>query len=237
MMRKGKLYLLVAVTAVFVVAYGIFLGCTPSERKDCVVMIGDSIFALTGAEPRALMDLAGQNFRTYYQSGAELSGGNIIAARDILGQYDAAQRAGTIRTLIMDGGGNDYLIGGGFNVEEELRQAWTKLLDKARDDGVENIIVQGYYRTCTSTAQQLEGQKDLLPQLVSGAASRGIRLFVYNPDDDPWFTSKVPTAYTITDCIHPSAGASQHMAQKLWDIMVQNNIEQGQACPASNGCN
>ncbi len=236
-MKKNRLYFCVAISVVFVVAFGIFLGCQPSEQRDCVVMIGDSIFALTGAEPRALMNLAGQSYRTYYQSGAELSGGNIISPRDILGQYDAAQRAGSIRTLIMDGGGNDYLIGGGLNVEEELRQAWTKLLDNAEADGVENIIVQGYYRTCTATAQQLEGQKELLPLLVSGAASRGINLIVYNPDDDPWFTSKQPIAYTIADCIHPSAAASQHMAEMIWNLMVQNNIEQGEGCPSSGSCN
>lgn len=236
-MKKSRLYLCVAISAAFMIAVGIFLGCTPSEDRDCVVMIGDSIFALSGAEPRALMNLSGQSYRTYYQSGAELNGGNIIAPRDILGQYDAAQRAGFIRTLIMDGGGNDYLIGGGLNVEEELRQAWSELLDKAQRDGVENIIVQGYYRTCTATANQLEGQRELLPLLVSGAASRGIRLFIYNPDDDPWFTSKLPATYTITDCIHPTAAASQHMAEQLWNIMVENNIEQGQACPSTGGCN
>jgi lysophospholipase L1-like esterase len=224
---------------------GLFMAvsCTPTgQQKDCVVMLGDSIFALTGAEPAALQELAGQKWRTYYVSGAQMQGGSIIAPGDIEDQLDRAINQGAIRTIIMDGGGNDFLLGMGTvaATEAELKAAWGRILTKASSVGVETIIFQGYYQTTTATASELAVNDKIIAWLPQEGAAQGIKIYTYNPHTDSWFTSRRPASYTLIDGIHPSAAASQHMAEMIWNLMVQNNIEQGEACTGgggSGGCN
>lgn len=240
MINRTNLKLWTVILVCCVVGIGIFLGCQPiREQRDCVVMLGDSIFALTGAEPAALQRIAGQQYRHYYVSGAQLSGGSVIAPGDIEDQLERAINLGSIRTIIMDGGGNDFLLGLTFDaaVEAELKAAWGRILDKAANAGVQTIIFQGYYPTTSATAFQLRVNDEIVSWLPAQAASRGIDLYPYNPNADSWFTSQRPMAYTLIDGIHPTTAASEHMAQMLWNLMVQHGVEQGEGCPSSNGCN
>lgn len=237
-MKKNQLFICSAISLVFLLTFTIMFGCqTATEERDCVVMLGDSFFALSGVEPSTLMDLAGATYRTYYVNGAELNGGNLLTAKDIEDQLDDAISDGTIRTIIMDGGGNDFLISGTTNamVEAELKAAWGRILNKAQNAGVETIIFQGYYQTTTGTAGEYAVNDEIIAWLPAQAASRGIDLYTYNPHVDSWFTSRLPINYTQLDGIHPTAAAAKHMAEMIWNIMVSNNIEQGEACPANSG--
>ena len=206
-------------------------GCVPgSERRNCVVMLGDSIFALSGAETRYLEEMSGQTYRTYYVSGAQLEGGMI---GDIEDQYDRAARAGKIRTIIIDGGGNDYLMGGCGNpaaLEREIEAAWTRILDKAGKDGVENMVVQGYYLTASTPDSDVADYDALAKNLEEAGASRGINLVYVDPNKDSWFSSKRPSQYTIADGIHPTNAASRELARLVWTAMQENNMEQGEGC-------
>lgn len=149
------------------------VGCyEPLEKKDCVVMIGDSIFDMPPKnEINALQDLSGQKYRSYYKVGAELelSGSDLrIGVPTVQKQLEQALNDDSdISTIIFDGGGNDVLISGqfigcrtnGYNDEmdeSDLKPACTAMMDRALDAlealysdmidaGIENIVQQGYY--------------------------------------------------------------------------------------------
>ncbi|MDA8138612.1 MAG: SGNH/GDSL hydrolase family protein [Desulfobacteraceae bacterium] len=205
-------------------------------QKNCVVMLGDSIFALTGQEPAALERLSGSTYRHYYVSGAQLAGGSVIAPGDIEDQLNRAINQGSIRTIIMDGGGNDFLLGVNPDsmVEAELKSAWGRILTKAANAGVQTIIFQGYYKTTTATAFQLSINDNIIAWLPAQGAAHGIALYTYNPNADSWFKSRLPSSYTLVDGIHPTQAASQHMAQMLWNLMVKNKVEQTTSCSSSS---
>jgi lysophospholipase L1-like esterase len=213
------------------------VSCDPApETRDCVVMLGDSIFDYSDMETEYLQELSGHEYRTYYLNGAQMDGGII---QDIESQYDSAIRDGAIRTIIMDGGGNDYLMGNGSaeEIAEEVRAAYVRILDKAQDDGVENIVVQGYYLTDSSPEGNAQDVAQMAAALEAAGAARGIKLVYVNPITDSWFASRTPSQYTISDGIHPTDAASERLAQLVWNAMVANGIEQGAGCPSSGGCN
>lgn len=229
-MRK-KLLTYAMITVVCLVTIGWVGGCTPVglEQRNCVAMIGDSIFALTGQITRHLQDISHQRYRTYYISGAQMNGGMVM---DIEAQYDMAQRQGNIRTLIMDGGGNDFFFGNQLNPESiarEITAAWTRILDKAQQDNVENIVVLGYYVTATTPDNTDLDPSGMGPTLIEGAARRGINLVYVDPMTDSFFTSRRPAQYTI-DSIHPTTAAANKLADMIWAAMQANDIEQGPGC-------
>jgi hypothetical protein len=237
-MKRRNLLIYALLSVVGLVAIGLITACEPAlEQRDCVVMIGDSIFDYSDMETEYLQELSGHEYRTYYLNGAQMDGGVIT---DIEAQYDRAIRAGDIRTVIMDGGGNDYLMGSG-NAEAiaaEVRAAYIRILDKAQRDGVENMVVQGYYLTESSPAGYEEEAARVAADLEAAGQSRGINLVYVNPAADSWFTSRRPSQYTISDGIHPTDAASERLAQLVWNAMVANNIEQGAGCSSGGGgCN
>ena len=102
-----------ALMALFAVAA--LVGCTSGNSyvrqadRNEIITVGDSIFDLSGKIQQFLEERAGQTFRDYTLSGAELSGGFV--ARSVTQQYqDARQDDPNIETIVMDGGGNDILI-------------------------------------------------------------------------------------------------------------------------------
>lgn len=233
-MKTRKIFTFAGFFIVCAMLIAFITGCEPDlEERDCVVMLGDSVFALTGQETEYLEDLSGHEYRHYYENGAQLSGGSIIARDDIEDQYDEAIRDGDIRTIIMDGGGNDLLLGGEDEyteeLDQELRQAWGRILDKAESDGVENIVVQGYYMT-SSGSIEVEDLTEMGEYLEQGGAQRGINLVYVNPATDSWFASRSPDEYTLSDGIHPTDEASYQLATMVWNAMVAHNIEQGAGC-------
>ena len=40
--------------------------------------------------------------------------------------------------------------------------------------------------------------------------------------------------YILVDGIHPNAAGSEVLANLVWDAMIENNIEQGNACPVES---
>jgi len=63
------------VLALVVTTMLLMIGCYDTGtlvQKDCVVMLGDSIFALSGEETEFLQELSGQKYRTYYIVGAQV---------------------------------------------------------------------------------------------------------------------------------------------------------------------
>lgn len=238
-MKRARFFYQVMLTVACLLLIGSITSCDvptsslssfDSGRRDCVVMLGDSIFDLSKVEPNTFENLAGFSTRHYFQNGAQMNGGTIVA--DIKSQLNRAIRAGQIRTIIMDGGGNDFLLGtrNVARLNAELEEAWRYILETAANAGVENIVVQGYYKTSTATDAMMADAAELGDRLEAKASQLGMKLVYYNPAADPYFSSKRPVQYTAMDGIHPNTAAAQHMARQLWDLMVANDIEQDGGC-------
>jgi hypothetical protein len=258
---KRRSLVLAALLGLIVAGLAIAVSCTPTAtQKDCVVWIGDSIFALSGEEANALEELSNQSYRTYYVSGAQMEGGLV---RTIPAQYDQADRADSnIRTVIMNGGGNDVLIGANGSCDASypngtLSRACYDIIDKVEavnnalwqdmiNDGVKNIVNQGYYY---SSDRDLWVVSDVFQNRTKqefanmAAKNPSIKMVFIEPKDNPYFDKSRVSTYTISDGIHPTDAASAELANMLWDAMVANDIEQTTSCSGSSsssssgGCN
>jgi len=204
------------------------------EKRDCVAIIGDSIFALYDNVVPPLENLSGQVYRRYDVSGSEMQGG-MIPSTNIVGQLKTALRQGRVRTLIMDGGGNDFIISGATTPAfQQVHNAYKEIFDLAHQNGVENIVVMGYYKTASTTARTNASEADVRDLTLDYARDQlGINAVHFDPSDDPWFANKLPMQYiNPTDLfrVHPSRAAGQELARLIWENMVANNIEQGEGC-------
>lgn len=220
--------------ALFVMVFGVlsliflFTGCYPDDetQNDQVVMLGDSIFALSGEIANELERLSGEAYRSYYVSGAELQGGFV---RTIPRQYQRAySQDPDIRTIIMDGGGNDIQIGAaakcsGGEVTEDCKDALQIALDAAdllfsdmRADGVQNIVYMNYFYILNENSKPAF---DWMHDQMEALASKYDAIVV---DPMPYMD---PSLIGI-DNIHPTNEGSQMLANLIWDAMVENDIEQ-----------
>ena len=243
-MQKRTFLIQLMLLAGLLLSVGILFGCdTPAanpgcggvqqiEQRDCVVMIGDSIFALSGEEEKALRNLSGQAYRTYYVSGAQMEGGMV---KDIESQFDQALRQGSIRTLIMDGGGNDFFFGGANNqkIIAEISAAYERIFEKAANAGVENIIVQGYYTTKDEDAATIVSEQQVAKLTEEAGVKYGMNTVYFDPSNDQWFASRAADGrydYLKADGIHPTTVAAGELARLLWDNMVAAGMEQNEGC-------
>ncbi len=219
-------------------------GCDSADnQKDCVVMLGDSIFDYTDQETKFLEELSGSTYRHYYISGAELTGGLVDSIPE---QYQKAINDGPIRTVIMDGGGNDVLIGGlsqcstvygtalpqaCLDILDEVSATTEQLLLQLAADGVQNVIWQGYYHTTNPLLWQVtEYTNELMKQGLAEFQAEFPYMKVIFIDVQPHFNKNYAAYYTLIDGIHPDTDASEDLATLVWNAMVSNNIEQGTSC-------
>ncbi|MFT5591743.1 MAG: lysophospholipase L1-like esterase [Oceanicoccus sp.] len=202
-----------------------------ADRSE-IITLGDSIFDLSGDIQRILEDRAGQTFRDYTLSGAELSGG--IVANSVERQYsDAKSTDANIETVVMDGGGNDILIPAIILDPYGCRTHWWRwsisrscknlindqyvnlvnLLNKMDADGVDNIIYLGYY-------ELPRGNKNLTSALNYGDEKLGQAC--NNTTGNCTFLDPrgmVPASDVLSDNIHPNANASRTLADLIWPVL------------------
>lgn len=235
-----------SITAVLILCtIVISLGCDRPqlEKRDCVVMLGDSIFALSDEETQFLEELSGVSYRHYYVSGAEMEGGLVTSIPE---QYEKAIRDGAVRTVIMNGGGNDVLISGRkecstpygtplsedcLDIIDDVKAASEAMLLKMAADGVRNIIWQGYYHSKNSNFWQVSEYTNTVTKqgLVEFQATFPHMKVIF-VDIQPYFNKYQSSQYTIFDGIHPTAKTSEKLANLVWDAMLANDIEQGTSC-------
>ena len=204
-----------------------------SATMNNIVNLGDSIFALSGAEHSYLTSYAGKSFRNYCKSGAYLTGSNIITSSAVDVQYATARSDNSnIKTILMDGGGNEVLIQANFfdpyNCKSSTLTSSCKgliddtyvdavnLLNQMGRDGVQNIIFQGYYHVknglfaSTSLNPAVDYGDTRLAQAVANAtAASNYRVFV-----DP--RSSIVNSDIIIDGVHPTDSGSQKLANLIW---------------------
>ena len=234
----GKLFAVLLVSASMTGCGGVG-GLLSNDRvsdadNDQVVTIGDSIFALSGELQDFLEDYAGETFRRYTISGAELKGG--IIATDIYGQYNIAKNDNAnIDTIVMDGGGNDILIpaialfdpyncktqwyqfgrlsSSCKNFIDDIYVDAVNLLNRMDADGVDNVIYLGYYYTKNGLflLDSMEEAVDYGDMRLSQACrySAANCKFI-----DP--RSSIKDSNIIFDGIHPNTEGSRKLANLIW---------------------
>lgn len=205
--------------------------------NDQVITVGDSIFALSGDLQDFLESYAGETFRRYTLSGAELKGG--IIATDVYTQYDIAKNDNpNIDTVVMDGGGNDILIPAitlfdPYNCKTQWYQFGrlssrcknfiddiyvdaVNLLNKMDNDGVDNVIYLGYYYTKNGVflLDSMEEAVDYGDMRLSQACRNSA---VNCKFIDP--RSTIKDSNIIIDGIHPTKEGSRKLANLVWPAL------------------
>lgn len=199
-----------------------------ADRNE-IITLGDSIFDLSGDLQMFLEQDAGQTFRNYTQSGAELTGG--VIATSVQNQYsDAKQTDSNIETIVMDGGGNDILIPAMVLDPYGCRTHWWRrnirsscenlvndtyvdlvnLLNTMDSDGVDNIIYLGYYelpRTNANLTKAVNFGDDRLGDACNNTTANCT--FV-----DP--RGQIPANHVLSDNIHPTTEGSRTLADLIW---------------------
>lgn len=208
--------------------------------NNTVVNLGDSIFALSGDIYTEIHAMAGETFRHYAVSGAQMIGG--ILAPDIPSQYESAKEDDpNIDIVYMDGGGNDILIPAialdpydckvceYFWCEDELSQSCIDLIDdlyvervnlfnEMARDGVRQVVALGYYKTTSGTFGDLS---ELAEAVVYGNETIELSCQASNLEScvlvDPVaaFEGNEST-YITSDGIHPTETGSKVLADMIW---------------------
>ena len=235
-----SLKLIISASVLAVLAMG-GTGCDINNNDDVAglpknnqaVIIGDSIFALSGEIKEFLALQAGENYRGSAMSGAKVIGNTWYGAQAIPTQYTNERSSNSnIRTIIMDGGGNDIL--GQRSSCEPFSPSCQAILDNVADaleslfvtmnnDGVQDIVYLGYYYMPRSNAS------------LNPAMDVGIALLMATCDGSPapcHFVDARPLflgneeAWVNSDDIHPNRTGSEVLANGIWNEMVAKGIEQ-----------
>jgi len=199
-----------------------------ADRND-IISLGDSVLDSSGEIEAKLEALAGQTFRNYSRSAAEIAGG--VLAPSVVDQYNAANNTDSdIDTIIMNGGGNDILIPAKLFDPYRCRTRWYRrnisnncknlvhdiyvdavnLLNTMGNDGVENILYIGYYHPKGGDAN------------LSKAVDYGNEWLGYGCDNTTANCDLTPSVNAISesdilsDDIHPNASGSAKIANLLW---------------------
>lgn len=240
--RLFKLFTTLLVAASLSACDGIGSLASNAKVKDAdndqVVFIGDSIFALSGELQDFLEDYAGETFRRYTISGAEITGG--IYATDIATQFENAKADNpNIDTVVMDGAGNDILIPiitmfDWYNCKTEWYQWWglssscknlidnlyvevVNVLNNIDASGVDNVVFQGYYYPknalfwLDSTEEAVDYGDWRLAQACANSTANCT--FV-----DP--RPVINDSDIIIDGIHPATSGSRKMADLMWPVLA-----------------
>lgn len=229
--NKGSKFLLFTLfIAVTITGFVSCSGNTATNPK--VIWLGDSILALSGDIATYIEEKSGETYRKYYMSGAQMVGGIMTP---IPTQYDNAKADDPdIRTIIMDGGGNDILIGAQAvcradtvaelsdeckNVVAGVLATSKELIDEVNADGVQNVIYLSYYHI--ADGWNLNAVLDYAMDKAKELCEENGVIYI----DNTHILDGQTDIYTF-EGIHPTAKASKILADKLWEVMVQHNIEQ-----------
>ena len=195
------------------------------EKRSCVIVIGDSIFRLYNNVIPPLQNMLGFTVSRYDVTASEMNGGMVQNIQSQLKQAIRQLGTGNIRTIIMDGGGNDFIISGQITpaaARREVANAYKAVFDTAAAAGVKNIIVMGYYKTSTTNAVTDGSEADVENLTLGYARSLGMNTIHFDPSEQAWFKNKIPAQYiNATDMlrVHPSAAAGRKLAEYLYNAM------------------
>lgn len=208
---------------------------TSEADNNQVITLGDSIFDLSDELQGNLEEYAGESFRKYTLSGAQLYNVGIGVA-PVVEQYAQAKLDNAdIRTIVMDGGGNDILIPVVAQLDpyrcktrwyqfgklsskcqefiDDLYVDGVNLLNDMDNDGVENIIYLGYYYTKNALLplKSLKQAVDYGNETLSRACENSTVACTFV---DP--RASIVNSDINFDGIHPSSSGSRKLADLIW---------------------
>ena len=198
-----------------------------------VVFVGDSIFALSGEIQNQLEAKAGETFRRYTVSGAELSG--ELIAPSIPNQFrQAVADNPNIETIVGDAGGNDILIPAIALNSNNCKTPWWRFgrlskqcrdfiddiyvegvdfLNEMAEAGVQNGILTGYYYTKNGLFR-LDDMKEAVDYgntTLARACENSVLSCTFV--DPRWV---INDRDIIFDGIHPADSGSKKIADLIW---------------------
>jgi lysophospholipase L1-like esterase len=190
----------------------------PVASKTDKMIIGDSVFALSGDIHRYLQSDLNETINTHARSGCQMIGGNLICSRRyaIPAQYANASKAG-IKTVIMNGGGNDIQLNSCapslsrcMPLLQDLENRIATLAQQMRADGVQNIIFLGYYNATGDAAALREINEYSMNLKARTYPGLGITFIdvrsAFNGNE---------ARYIARDGIHPTAAGSRVLADLI----------------------
>ena len=195
-----------------------------------VVFIGESFIAATNAIPRMTTQLGRQagtigmneSYRSFAMSGTQLTTG------DIPRQYTRAKAESPVKVVLMDGAGNDLLIGNrcrnGFDAScKEIVEVVNELFSTFKADGVKDVVYFFYPDPMGIGAQIKEPMDILRPEMKKFCDETSEVRCVWVDQRESWEGHY--DEYT-SDGIHPTDAGSMASAKQIWDAMVANCIAQ-----------
>ncbi len=184
------------------------------------LIVGDSIFALSGDIRSFLEDDLNEDINSVARSGCQVLGGSFICSsrNTIPRQYAGASKRG-INTIIMNGGGNDFLLGDGADCTTQacvvevltaIEQALADLFADMRADGMDQIIFLGYYDLGDPERDAINAVS--VPFKIANYPALGVDYI----DSRPAFRGN-ERRFIGSDGIHPTAAGSRVLA----DLILQ----------------
>jgi hypothetical protein len=184
-----------------------------------VLVIGDSFLALShditkrleqNAKNAGILDLT-DKFRDLSISGTMLSGG---ISPNIPTQYQNGVNAGTVKYVIMDGGGNDCLAGDVNNAVTAAKSLFAQM----EKSGTVKVFYLFYPDPVGSLAGSLKPKLDTLRPQIQNIVTNSTTPKGYFLDLRPTFEGKYST-YILSDGIHPTTAGSNAAADAIWAEM------------------
>lgn len=196
----------------------VFAGSGGSSSDTTKMIIGDSIFALSGDIHENLENDLDETIDTHARSGCQMNGGNIICSStySVPRQYARADKSG-IKTVIFNGGGNDFLLGEGSNcstnacinaVLADIEETIADLVRDMKNDGIEEIIYLGYYNV--NDADNRAINQISMDYKAANYPAMGIKFI----DTRQAFAGN-ERRYISYDGIHPTAAGSRVLADLI----------------------
>jgi hypothetical protein len=195
-----------------------------------VVFIGESFIDQTDAIPRYLSELArdagvigaSESYRSAAVSGTQLTTGAIPM------QYETAKNASPVKVVLMDGGGNDLLLGNrcarGFDDScKEIVDVVGTLFAKLKTDGVKDVVYF-FYPDPMGIGASIKAAMDILrPEMKKFCDGTTEVRCTWVDQRESWMGNY--DKYT-SDGIHPTDAGSMASAKQIWEAMVARCIAQ-----------
>ena len=233
--------LCLAVVTISACGYLVSVPALRNADNNQIVNVGDSIYALSGDIFKNLEAKAGETWRHYAVSGAQMIGG--VLAPTIPSQYQQARSDHPdIRVVYMDGGGNDILLQALAGDWYDCRQCndwWcgdisqsckdliddvsveeANLLNRMAGDGVQQVVMLGYYHPTVGIFGDLRNLRKAVDYgaRMSQQACQSSSANVAYLDPRSRFDGH-ESDYIIFDGIHPSGAGSSVLANMIWDVI------------------
>jgi len=198
-----------------------------------VIFLGDSFMATSHQIPTDVEELARQAgvlaAAEHYRDISSLTGNSLALESPYLAdKYTSAQAEGTVRVVIMDGGGADVLLGTcdtppteSCPVLANAAAAVPLLFAQMAKDGVQQIVYFFYPDPVDAT---LQAKMDVLRPLIQ-VACESSPVPCHWLDLRPTFANHY-TEYVLADGKNPTDAGSAATAAAIWTTMQQNCIAQ-----------